>query len=294
MKGKANILIVEDKAIIYKRLKDILKNNHYSYYEFCPSVDKALSFINKKFPDLVLLDIELKGKHDGVYLGNMLKNDYKIPFIYVTDYEDEETFHKLKETLPSAYISKSEINLKEEGELIVSTKPHLNEKKLIRAIQLELERNRNKEQLPPIIKDGIMAYVKYVQETKNLGSSDLKRVPVKYDDIVYFTTNSETIDEKKTNEKKRTTFKKLKPNNTRVFTNKKDSYIIPNNLTPILKKLPVNFVRISDDYIVNINCRVFDGRINGSRLRFFDQILIVSDTYKIELEKRLALFYENT
>lgn len=292
MKSKAKILIVEDKSIIYKRLQLVLSENQYETLDYCPSVKDAIHSINLERPDLVLLDIDLQGEHDGIYLGSLLKEEYKTPFIYVTDYEDEETFHRLKETLPSAYISKSDINLHEESEFIIPTKPHLDEKKLIRAIQLELERNRNKI-IYPIIKDAIIAYVDYVQQTNNLGSADLKRVPVNYSDIVYFTTNSELIDDIKSKEKKKKVYKKIKRNNTRIYTVEKKSFILPSNLTPILKILPNNFVRISEDYIVNINSKMFDGRINGSRLSFFDQSLVVSETYKNELEKRLALFYDS-
>jgi len=290
MKSKAKILIVEDKSIIYKRLKMVLSENLYTVYDYCPSVEEAIKCINKESPDLVLLDIDLQGDHDGIYLGALLRKDYKIPFIYVTDYEDEEIFHRLKETLPSDYITKNEINLKEESNLIVATKPVLEEKRVLRAIQLELE--RNKKVPNPIIKDGIMAYMSYVKETKQMANSDVQRIPIAYKDIAYFTSNSDKLDEVKTKEKNRDCYQKLKPNNTRIYTWNKKSFYVPTNLAPILKNLPNNFIRISEDYIVNIDNEVLEGRINGNRLKICSQTLYVSERYKKELENRLSIFYE--
>ncbi len=81
MKPKAHILIVEDKAILYKRLSMALKQENYSVDGFTPSVSKALERIQAKMPDVALLDIDLEGEKSGIDLGKILAFDYKIPFI---------------------------------------------------------------------------------------------------------------------------------------------------------------------------------------------------------------------
>ena len=43
-------------------------------------------------PDIALLDIDLEGEQTGIDLGKILSTNYNIPFIYVTDYDDSETF----------------------------------------------------------------------------------------------------------------------------------------------------------------------------------------------------------
>lgn len=291
MKTKAHILVVEDKSLIYKRLKMILKEHHYSVDSYSPSVEKAIGNINKKRPDLVLLDIDLQGEYDGKYLGNLLSNKYNIPFIYVTDYDDNLTFYESLKTKQGDFISKKDINLTEEDTIVIQTKPHLDEKRLIRSIQTVLE--LYKEEPTSIIKDNIMVYVDYVQNTKNLNCNTISQVPIPFKEIAYFTTNTEEVDEVKTEERKKTMYKKLERNNARAYTWLKKSFIIPNNLSVILKKVPHSFVRISDDYIVNLdNEFALQGRINGKRIQITDQVLEISDRYKAEVEKRFENLYQ--
>ncbi|WP_430410229.1 response regulator transcription factor [Kordia sp.] len=293
MKAKAHILVVEDKSLIYKRLKMILKEHYYSVDSYTPSVEKAIANINKKRPDLVLLDIDLQGEHNGIYLGGLLQKEYNIPFIYVTDLDDDQTFYNSLKTKHGDFVSKKDINLTEEEPIVIQTKPHLDEKRLIRSIQTVLE--QNKAQQKSINKDSILAYVDYVQSTKDLGNETISQVPIPFKEIAYFTTNTEKVDEVKTKERNKTTYIKLEKNNARVYTWLKKSYIVPNNLSSILKKIPHHFVRISDDCIVNLdNEFALQGRINGKRIKIADQVLEVSDTYKVEVEKRIAHFYITT
>jgi len=291
MKTKAHILVVEDKSLIYKRLKMILKEHLYTVDAYSPSVEEAVGNINKKHPDLVLLDIDLQGEHNGIYLGELLKKEYNIPFIYVTDYDDDLTFYESLKTKQGDFISKKDINLSEEDPIVIQTKPHLDEKRLIRSIQTVLE--QHKEEPIPIIKENILVYVDYIQNTKDLNSKTISQVPIPFKEVAYFTTNTEEIDEQKTEERKKTTYKKLERNNARAYTWLKKSYIVPNNLSVILKKVPHQFVRISDDYIVNLdNEFALQGRINGKRIQIADQILEISDRYKAEVEKRFEMLYE--
>src|SRR5690606_14729624 len=153
MTPKAHILVVEDKALIYKRLKIALNDQHYAVDDYTPSVEDAIGRINNNRPDLVLLDIDLQGDYNGIYLGQLLKNEYHIPFIYVTEYDDDNTSHKTLKSVHEVFASKKEIELKEEIP-IVQSKPHLDEKTLIRAIQITL--NRVTTSLNPITKDGVM------------------------------------------------------------------------------------------------------------------------------------------
>jgi DNA-binding LytR/AlgR family response regulator len=293
MKPKAHILVVEDKALIYKRLKVILKAHHYAVGAYTPSVKDAIGNINKQRPDIVLLDIDLQGEHNGIYLGDLLKTDYNIPFIYVTDLDDDQTFYEGLKTKQADFISKKDISLTEQVEdtIVIQTKPHLNEKRLIRSIQTILE--LYKAAPIPIIKKDIMVYTDYVLKTKNLGKETISQIGIPFKEIAFFTTNTEEIDEVKTKERKKTSYKKLETNNARAYTWLKKSYIVPNNLSIILKKVPHHFVRISEGYIVNLDSRfALQGRINGRRIKIADQVLEISETYKAEVEKRFETLYE--
>lgn len=276
MKPKAHILIVEDKAILYKRLSMALKQENYSVDGFTPSVEKALERIQLKMPDIALLDIDLEGEQTGVDLGKILATDYKIPFIYVTDYDDNETFFESLQT--------------KHDNFLVKTKPHLDTKQVLRAIQTALHRNKKAHQ--PCLKDALMCFTDYIGQTKDFNSTQVSQIPVPFDEIVLITTNSTKKDEPKSQERGKPCYHKLKTNYTRVENWKKDSFYLPISLAEIIGKLPHNFIRINESEIVNLSHHVLEGRINGSRLKIGDYICHISKTYKPEVEKRLGLLYQ--
>lgn len=280
MKTKAHILVVEDKALIYKRLKMILKEHHYSVDDYAPSVEEAIGNINKKRPDLVLLDIDLQGEHNGIYLGNLLKNEYSIPFIYVTDLDDDQTFYESLQTKHDDFIPKKDINLTEKEPIVIQTKPHLDEKRLIRSIQTILQKQPENQQP---LREGIMGLIGYLEDIKELDKSRVTRVPVKYEDIIFFTVKP-FINE---NEKEET----LRANYLWFKTRNGEYFFLKTSLRDIQKTLPYYFVRINESYIVNIAPDVLKGRINGSRLSIQNQEFTIKNTYKEEVKSRLEHFY---
>lgn len=278
MKPKAHILVVEDKSLIYKRLKMMLIANHYSVDDYAPSVSEAIGLINRKRPDLVLLDIDLQGEHNGIYLGNLLKKEYNIPFIYVTDFDDDQTFYEGLQTKHEDFISKKEIQLQEAE--VIQTKPHLDEKRLLRSIQTTLSKQIKAQ---PLLKDSVMGLIGYLEDIKELDKSRVTRVPVKYDDIVFFTVKP-FINE---NEEKET----LRANYLWFQTKSKEYFFLKTSLKELQKTLPHYFVRINESYIVNISPNMLAGRINGSRLSIENQEFTIKATYKDEVKKRLKHFY---
>ncbi|WP_298509077.1 response regulator [uncultured Kordia sp.] len=291
MKSKARILVVEDKSLIYKRLKKVLKENYYSVDSYTPSVKDAIDNIDQKRPDLVLLDIDLQGNHNGIYLGNLLQKEYSIPFIYVTDFDDDQTFYESLKTKHDDFVSKKDINLDETEPLVIQTKPYLDEKRLIRSIQTVLERNKNK-QFKYIQKKSIIGFVDYVSETKNLPKDQSQQKTVELKDIILFTRNSTQINEAASIGKDYKEFIKLKDNYIRFFDWQGTSLYLPCNLKSILPHLPDYFVQISDHMIVNINPDGLEGTINGSFFKLRDgEKYKISETYKTEVKKRISQFY---
>jgi len=289
MKKKTHILVVEDNSFIYRDIKEILLDAGFSVSEYTPSVKDAIARINKNRPDMVLLDIDLKGDHNGIYLGNLLKIEYKIPFFYVTDYDDDLTFNQSWQTVPEDFVSKKSINLIKDG-IVLKTKPELDEKRLVRTILMILNRQANNP--TPFIKDGIWSYVDYPKKTQDLGSKDISRLQVMYKDIAYFTTNSLEVDVEKTKMSKTTKYVKMKENMVRLCTWEDKSYIVNHNLKPVADVLPHYFMRISDDYIVNLNHELLDGITNGKRLKIRGKVFTISDRFKAEVEKRLNILYQ--
>lgn len=269
MKPKATILVVEDNSIIYKRLKMALTNENYLVEEYTSSVEKALKKINIKHPDVVLLDIDLQGEQTGLDLGKVLSTEYQIPFIYVTDFDDNQTFFEGLTTHHEHFI--------------VKTKPTLDVKEVIRAIQTVL--NRSKIEEITISKEGVIGLVNYLDEVKNYGLGTISKVPVKFEEIAFFTVkpfiNKSGVEEQ------------LRANYLWFATNTNKRYLLKKSLKELQSCLPYHFVRINESYIVNIAADILKGRINGTRLSILDQEFIIKNTYKKEFNKRMEALYES-
>ena len=265
---KEYILIVEDESILYDRLSEKLKKENYLVSDYTPSVDDAITSINQKQPDLVLLDISLQGAKTGLDLGKMLHDDYNIPFIYVTQYGDDRTFYKGLQT--------------NHEDFIVKTKPRLDIKELIRKIQTILHRRENNHSNKT--KQGVLGLIGYLDEIKELNQGQVSRKPIKYDDIAYFTVKP-FVNE---NEKEES----LRANYLWFLTKDKEYYFLKSSLKDLLNHLPRNFVRVNESYIVNLSQDMFDGRINGSKLSILNQEIHINATYKDAVVKRIEQFYQ--
>lgn len=101
-----SILVVEDEPIIAEDLSLTLEDSGYQVAHMASSVQDAIIYLNNSRPNLVMLDINLDGDKDGIFLGNLLNTKYKLPFIYLTSYYDTETVNRAKSTHPAAYIIK--------------------------------------------------------------------------------------------------------------------------------------------------------------------------------------------
>jgi len=102
----ARILIVEDEALIAQDIKYCLEELGHKVHNIVMNGDKALDAIAHPDLDLVLLDINIKGSFSGIDLGDIIKNKYQLPFVYLTASSDDETLNKAKSTLPYGYIVK--------------------------------------------------------------------------------------------------------------------------------------------------------------------------------------------
>ena len=100
------ILIVEDEAIVAKELAARLKMLGYVIAGITDNYNDSVEMIKEVKPDLILIDIQLHGELDGVELAKHTKENYDIPFIYLTSQADPATVGRAKETNPAAYLLK--------------------------------------------------------------------------------------------------------------------------------------------------------------------------------------------
>ena len=99
------ILIVEDEYIIANDLEIILHSAGYPVIGIAKSVSKAKALIEEERPDMVLLDIYLKGGETGIELAKELEQS-NIPFIYTSANDNQSVLESVKDTKPSGYIVK--------------------------------------------------------------------------------------------------------------------------------------------------------------------------------------------
>ncbi|AGC76239.1 LytTR family two component transcriptional regulator [Nonlabens dokdonensis] len=263
---KTHVLIVEDEAALYERLRRALVKQNFSVDQYTKSYDDAIERITKERPDVVLLDINLEGKKDGIDLGETLNKQYQIPFIYVTSLDDDITFSKGLHTNHENYL--------------VKTKPRLNIEDITRAINTVIHKNKNDRN---DFKKGIIGLVGYLDEIKNMGKDTISRVKINYEDILYFST--------KPFRNQNDEFEAVEKNYCWFMTRSGEYYFLRESLSSLSRKLPYHFIRINESYIINISNEVNVARINGSRIKVEKTEFFISATYKKEVNKRLEHFY---
>lgn len=102
----SNVLIVEDEASIAMDLQDILESNGYAVCGIAYSYDQAVSLLAAKQPDVVLLDIALKGRETGLDVAKVITEKYSIPFVFLTSFIDSDTVATAVDLKPSSYLVK--------------------------------------------------------------------------------------------------------------------------------------------------------------------------------------------
>jgi len=103
---KAKILIVEDDIIQAKSIESLLLQLGYESAGLASTGAQAVEKALEAMPDLILIDIQLKGGMDGITAVTVINEKQKIPCIYLTAYSDEKTIQRAKATEPYAYLTK--------------------------------------------------------------------------------------------------------------------------------------------------------------------------------------------
>lgn len=98
--------VVEDELIIARTILGTLDELGYGYCGPAINYTEAMEMLDRDKPDLLLLDIQLSGKKDGIDVARRLNEQYHLPFIFLTANSDGETIERAKAVKPPAYIVK--------------------------------------------------------------------------------------------------------------------------------------------------------------------------------------------
>lgn len=105
-KVKGKIMIVEDEAVIAMRLQQVLTSMGYNVTGISYSGEEALENAKDSEPDLILMDIMIPGKLDGIALAEIVKSELDIPVIFLTSYSEKSIIERAKQAEPYGYIVK--------------------------------------------------------------------------------------------------------------------------------------------------------------------------------------------
>ncbi len=159
---KIRILIIEDELIIAQDLSEILVENGHEVCAIAKSYDEGISAIDKHTPDIILLDIQIRGTKDGIVLAQTIRDEYKVPFIFISSHTDKATLERVKDTNPYGFLVKPY----EEEDVLVAVEMALN----------NFSKEQNAEATDT--SDFVINQSLFVRH-KNLA------VKVKYEDILY-------------------------------------------------------------------------------------------------------------
>ena len=100
------ILIVEDDVSIAENIQEILELLGFVNIDVANSANQCVKTIKKNRPDLVFLDIKLKGDKDGIELGEIINQMFDVPIVFVASYSDPSIIERAKRINPAGFIVK--------------------------------------------------------------------------------------------------------------------------------------------------------------------------------------------
>ena len=103
---KIRILIVEDESLVARDIENMAVSQGYEVCGLASSGDQAIEMAAEFQPDLILMDITIKGSLDGTSVAEKIWDSYRIPIVYVTASADEHTLKRAKITEAFGYILK--------------------------------------------------------------------------------------------------------------------------------------------------------------------------------------------
>lgn len=247
---KTNVLVVEDESIVSKDIQHSLKKLGYNVVGAASTGERAFELAASEKPDIILMDIMLKGDMNGIDTAQKVKEDLQIPVIYLTAYADESTLEKAKVTEPYGYIIKpfKEVDLHTSIEMALYK--FSKEKEVLKARDLFYSLIENKDS-----KDFI--FVKSKSRLVKIKTSDIYFVEALKDYVVINTLDSR--------------------------------YTIHSTMKDIVAKLEAdNFIRVHRSFIVRLD-KISSIEYPNLHLENDKKIIPIGGSFKDDLIKKLNL-----
>jgi len=247
---KTNILVVEDESIVAKDIAQSLKKLGYSVAGICSSGEDAITTAKEIKPDLILMDIMLKGEMNGIEAAEQISKNNKIPIIYLTAYADEATLARAKITEPNGYMIKPFEEADIQASIEMAVYKHGKDSEVRKERDLLFSLVENKGQTDVI-------YVK----------SNSRLVKVKTSDVFYVEALKDYV----------------------VINTKNARYTVHSTMKDIVKRLPSSdFVRVHRSFIVGTG-KIVAVEYPNLILEEDKKTIPIGGSYREELYSRLHL-----
>lgn len=248
--SKTNVLVVEDESIVSKDIQYSLKKLGYNVVGSAATGEKAVVLAGELQPDIILMDIMLKGDITGIEASAEIKEKFHIPIIFLTAYADENTLAKAKVTEPYAYIIKpfKEIDLHTSIEMALYK--HGKELEILKERDMLYSIVENKESTDFI-------FVKSKSRLIKLNTKDIYFIEALKDYVVINAASAR--------------------------------YTIHSTMKDIEDKMPSDsFIRVHRSYIIRID-KIAQIETPNIILEDIKKIIPIGGSYKDELYKRINL-----
>ncbi|MFO7873751.1 MAG: response regulator [Bacteroidales bacterium] len=248
--AKVEILVVEDESIVAKDIQNLLQNIGYHVTNTVNSGEKAIKEVEENRPDLILMDIMLKGAMSGIEAAKNIRERFSIPVIFLTAYADDNTLNKAKITEPYGYIIKP-----------------FKEKELQTTIEMALYKYEKDEE----VKKERDLYHSLIENKESQDSifvrADYRLNKINFDDIYYVEALKDYV----------------------VINTADNSYTTHTTMKEMVRILPSkDFVRIHRSFIVNLN-KIFSIKYPDLVIEGKMKVLPIGGLYRKELYSRLNL-----
>jgi two-component system, response regulator PdtaR len=104
--GKIRILIVEDESLLALNIQRLLNRLGYDAFRITACGEDAVEIARREHPDLIMMDIQLRGRLDGLQTMERIRTFLDSPVIYTTAFSDDETLERTKHLEPSVLLQK--------------------------------------------------------------------------------------------------------------------------------------------------------------------------------------------
>ena len=249
--AQTNVLVVEDESIVSKDIQHSLKKLGYHVVGAASTGEQAVELAREHVPDIILMDIMLKGEMSGIDAAEAIRKEANIPVIFLTAYADESTLAKAKVTQPYGYI------IKPFKEIDIHT-----------SIEMALYKHKKEAE---VLKERDMLYALVENKDSNK-------------DILFVMSNSRLV---KLNTKDIYFVEALKDYVVINLLNTR--YTVHSTMKDIEAKLPENeFIRVHRSFIVRVD-KITAIKQPNLILENDKKVIPIGGSYKDDLSKRLNL-----